>query len=186
MSRLAYKKATVTAPCEIDQLCYIEAARIEQYLNSEIIWKALSPPKQIKKYLITSEAVSHAFETSADMMTPSSEHVVYLLENQVHYMAYQGNLDLACNTAGNLRWADSLRWKGQAEFASKALRPWSAAVAATGRNETVGTMKEVSIFATDGAAIPSRFAIVTVNDAGHFVRPLRWLVLESKDMVDDN
>ncbi|KAJ5610852.1 carboxypeptidase Y [Penicillium lagena] len=159
----------ITAPCEIDNICYIEAARIEKYLNSPTIWKALSPPKQIKKYLVESETVSHAFETSSDLMTSASKYVAYLLENQVHYMAYQGNLDLACNTAGNLRWADSLRWKGQVEFASKALRPWSAAVAGTGRNETVGTMKEVSIFATDGAEIPSRFAIVTVDDAGHFL-----------------
>lgn len=167
-------------------MCYIEAARIEKYLNSPVIWEALSPPKQIKKYLVTSEAVSHAFETSSDLMASASDHVAYLLDNQVHYMAYQGNLDLACNTAGNLRWADSLRWKGQVEFTSKALRPWSAAVAATGSIETVGTMKEVSIFTKDGAKIPSRFAIVTVNDAGHFVRPLQLLMLEINDMVDDN
>lgn len=84
------------------------------------------------------------------------------------YLAYQGNLDLACNTAGNLRWANSLVWKGQAEFASKALQPWKSVLAKSGKNETVGTMKEVRI-RTGEAETESRFAIVTVNDAGHFV-----------------
>lgn len=42
-------------------------------------------------------------------------------------------------------------------------------VASTGKNETVGTMKEVRVRTSETAEIESRFAIVTVNDAGHFV-----------------
>lgn len=95
--------------------------------------------------------------------------MAYLLQNQVHYLAYQGNLDLACNTAGNIRWANSLAWSGQPEFASKSLQPWKSVVAATGKDEIVGTMKEVRVRASNTAEIESRFAIVTVNDAGHFV-----------------
>lgn len=102
-------------------------------------------------------------------MTSTDDQIRYLLENQVHYLAYQGNLDLACNTAGNIRWSNSLVWKGQAEFLSKSLQPWKSVVSATGKIETVGTMKEVWVRTSDTAETASRFAIVTVNDAGHFV-----------------
>ncbi|GME31065.1 alpha/beta-hydrolase [Neofusicoccum parvum] len=159
----------ITAPCEIDDMCYIQAARIEQYLNTPAVWGSLSPPKQIKKFKVYSESVNRAFAQGSDEMTPSSELVAFLLANQVHFLVYQGNLDLACNTAGNLRWAHALPWKGQAEFTSKHLQPWKSLIASSGRNETVGTTKEVQIFVSDNAATASRFAFVTVDGAGHML-----------------
>ena len=118
------------------------------------------------------ESVSLAFDRSSDGMTPSSEQVAFLLENQVHYLAYQGNLDLACNTAGNLRWANSLAWKGQAEFTAKALKPWSSVDVVTGERKVVGSTKEVNIQVNDEVGIASRFALVTVDGAGHVVSNL--------------
>ncbi|GFF82334.1 carboxypeptidase Y [Aspergillus lentulus] len=158
----------ITAPCEIDDMCYIQAVRVEQYLNSPAVWEALSPPKQITEYKMVSEAVIQAFAKTSDVMTSTSELVTSLLANQVHFLAYQGNLDLACNTAGNLRWAHSLPWKGQTEFTSKPLRPWRSLVAATGQKETVGTTKEVRVRVGE-AEIESRFALVTVDGAGHLL-----------------
>lgn len=150
-------------------MCYIEAARIERYLNTPTVWNALSVPKRIDKFNVTSDAVFRSFERSSDLETSTSDQVAFLLQNHVHYLAYQGNLDLACNTAGNLRWANSLVWKGQPEFASKPLQPWKSVDAATGRAEIVGTMKEVRVRVSDTAETESRFAIVTVDNAGHFV-----------------
>jgi cathepsin A (carboxypeptidase C) len=158
----------ITAPCEIDDMCYIQAARVEQYLNSPAVWEALSPPNQITEYKMVSEAVIQAFAKTSDVMTSTSDLVTFLLEKQVHFLAYQGNLDLACNTAGNLRWAHSLSWKGQAEFTSQPLRPWRSLLAATGRNEAVGTMKEVRVL-VGNAGTESRFALVTVDGAGHLL-----------------
>lgn len=100
-------------------------------------------------------------------MKPSLDLVTYILENQVDFLAYQGNLDLACNTAGAIRWTNSLRWKGQSEFSSKALQPWKSLV--NGTNGVVGKTKEVNVFAKDGVEKSSRFAIVTVDNAGHMV-----------------
>lgn len=99
-------------------------------------------------------------------MTSSSDHIIFLLSHGVDFLAYQGNLDLACNTAGNLRWANSLAWKGQTEFTSKPLLPWTSNIA--GRIEPVGTAKEVRV-QLDGLAEKSRFAFVTVDGAGHMV-----------------
>ena len=149
--------------------CYIESVRIQHYLNSKVIWDALSPPKQIKKYEILAMSVFLAFVQGLDEMTSMSSLVEFLLANQVHIMNYQGNLDLACNTAGNLRWAHALPWKGQVEFASKSLQPWRSVLAATGKNDTVGTMKEVNVRMSDSTNVTSRYAFVTVNDAGHLV-----------------
>ncbi|KAJ5765025.1 carboxypeptidase Y [Penicillium odoratum] len=158
----------ITHTCEYDNLCYIQAARIEEYLNSATIWNALSPPKHIKQYNLTSGAISDAFQKTSDGGLSTQDQVAYLLQNQVHYLAYQGNLDLACNTAGNLRWANNLVWKGQAEFSSKSLKPWKS-VLASGKEEIVGTMKEVYVRTSNTAEIESRFAIVTVDNAGHFL-----------------
>ncbi|KAK4863162.1 hypothetical protein LT330_001940 [Penicillium expansum] len=155
----------ITAPCEIDGVCYKEAAYIEQYMNSPVVREALSPP-QGKEYRFESSAVADAFATTPEAMTSSSDHIIFLLSHGVDFLAYQGNLDLACNTAGNLRWANSLAWKGQTEFTSKPLLPWTSNIA--GRIEPVGTAKEVRV-QLDGLAEKSRFAFVTVDGAGHMV-----------------
>jgi cathepsin A (carboxypeptidase C) len=102
-------------------------------------------------------------------MSYSSDAVLLLLSRGVHFLAYQGNLDLACNTAGNLRWANALSWKGQVEFSAKALQPWVSKV--DGRDEVVGTAKEVQVHFDDRSKAASRFALVTVNGAGHLVSP---------------
>ena len=167
-SILNARKPTVTAPCYIDEVCYKEAAYVEQYLNSPTVREALAPPEGAKEYGLESSAVVDAFATTPEAMTSSSDHIIFLLTHGVHFLAYQGNLDLACNTAGNLRWANSVAWKGQTEFTSKPLLPWTSTVA--GRNETVGTAKEVRV-QLDGRAEASRFAFVTVNGAGHLVSP---------------
>ncbi|KAJ5514932.1 hypothetical protein N7463_004484 [Penicillium fimorum] len=156
----------ITAPCYIDDICYEEAGYIEQYLNSPMVREALSPPEGAKGYRLESSAVVDAFATTPESMTSSSDHIIFLLAHGIHFLAYQGNLDLACNTAGNLRWANSLAWKGQTEFTSKSLLPWTSIV--SGRNETVGTAKEVRV-QLDGQAEASRFAFVTVDGAGHLV-----------------
>ncbi|KAJ5796446.1 carboxypeptidase Y [Penicillium psychrosexuale] len=157
----------ITAPCEIDELCYKKAGYIQEYLNSPAVWNALSPPDEVKEYKLESSAVVQAFGTTPEGMTSSSDAVVFLLSHGVHFLAYQGNLDLACNTAGTLRWADSLSWKGQVEFASTPLRPWTSTVA--GHNDTVGMTKEVRVKIDTQAETASRFAFVTVDGAGHLL-----------------
>ncbi|KAE8380183.1 Alpha/Beta hydrolase protein [Aspergillus bertholletiae] len=157
----------ITAPCEIDELCYKKASYIQKYLNSPAVWNALSPPDEIKEYALESSAVVQAFDTTPEGMTSSSDAVASLLSHGVHFLAYQGNLDLACNTAGTLRWADSLSWKGQVEFASTPLRPWTSTV--TGHNDTVGMTKEVWVKIDRQAETASRFAFITVDGAGHLL-----------------
>ncbi|KAE8152319.1 Alpha/Beta hydrolase protein [Aspergillus avenaceus] len=151
----------ITAPCDLNEMCYPQTLWVQKYLNSKPVWDALSPPAEVKEYVLESEAVVDAFARTSDRMTSASDLVIFLLESGVDFLAYQGNLDLACNTAGNLKWAESLRWKGQTEFTARRLTPWSAVV--EGVEARVGNVKEVR---GDEAG---RFAFVTIDGAGHLV-----------------
>jgi cathepsin A (carboxypeptidase C) len=153
----------ITIPCEAALVCYAEGERIEEYLNTPKVWEALSVPKTTKRYNMTNMDVELAFVQTGDIQISTQTQVLYLLNEGVDVMLYQGNLDLACNTAGNLRWANSMPWKGQPEFASKSLTPWMSG------EKKVGTFKEVQILMNKKHAKKTRFAFVTLNEAGHLV-----------------
>jgi len=51
----------VTAPCELDEICYPQAAMLEKYLNSDFVWDALRVPSNVQNYSMFSGAVNMAF-----------------------------------------------------------------------------------------------------------------------------
>ncbi|KAH8880479.1 alpha/beta-hydrolase [Thozetella sp. PMI_491] len=152
----------ITAPCEVEDLCYPQAARIQEYLNTTRVQEALGVPKANRGYNMISGAVSYAFFLTGDHGHSTEPQVLYLLENGIDVLVYQGLLDLACNTAGNLRWANNMPWKGQPEFNAKSLRPWFL------DGSPVGEFKEVKIQMTEKGK-KSRFTFLTVAGAGHLV-----------------
>ena len=79
----------------------------------------------------------------------------------------KGNLDLDCNTAGNLRWANSMSWTGGPAFSSIALSPWHTTRA--GEHITAGTYKEVAVQMNKESEHKTRFTFVTIAEAGHLV-----------------
>lgn len=149
----------ITAPCDIDIFCYAETPLIQEYLNTPKVFKALGVPKSFN-YSISSWEVAEAFETTNDMEISTRPQVLYLLENGIATLFYQGNLDLACNTAGNIRWASNMPWKGQSEFVAKHAETW------TSGGKKAGWFKEVNI-EMDGKT--ARFSFVTHYGAGHMV-----------------
>ena len=157
----------VTAPCEIDDFCYKNTMYIQRYLNTAEIWEALDVPSAVRNYSVASFAVQMAFVQTNDLGISMQPQVQYLLANQIDVLIYQGNLDLACNTAGNLRWANNMPWKGQAEFASQGLRSWMSPV--DGKEKKAGTYKDVYIKMKDGDKRRTRFALVTIDNSGHMV-----------------
>jgi cathepsin A (carboxypeptidase C) len=72
-----------------------------------------------RNYTVASDAVGMAFHATNDIGISIEPQVRFSLESGMDVLFYQGNLDLACNTAGNLRWTESMPWKGQAEFRSR-------------------------------------------------------------------
>jgi len=152
----------ITAPCDLDNFCYPETLLIQDYLNTPKIFKALGVPSAIVNFSIVSWEVLRAFSLTNDLGISTQPQVLYLLENGVDTLFYQGNLDLACNTAGNIRWAENMPWKGQAEFVANAAMPWKS------NDKKAGWFKEVNIAMGEGKK-ETRFAFVTHDGAGHMV-----------------
>ena len=157
----------ITIPCDIDDFCYINTALIEEYLNLPSSFNALGVPSSVENYTVGGDDVAHAFELTNDLAISLIPEVQYLLASQIDILIYQGNLDLACNTAGAKRWTGSMAWKGQAEFVSKELKPWKSVVG--GKEKTVGMFKEVNIRMVEGDEKTTRFTLLTIDGSGHMV-----------------
>ena len=159
----------ITAPCDIDDFCYVSTDRVQAYLNLPDVQSALHIKKSMpafRNYSVGSTDVMRAFSRTNDLGISMEPQVRYLLASQIDVLFYQGNLDLACNTAGNLRWANSMAWKGEAEFASKRLEPWGES--SDKRGKPAGTAKEVKV-KTGIDEKKTKFAFVTVDGSGHMV-----------------
>jgi len=170
----------ITHPCETgDDLCYPEIHRISEYLNTPWVWEALGVPKAVANYSVISEDVYMAFAVTSDGATTTQPQVLYLLDSGVDVLFYQGNLDLACNTAGNLQWANSMQWKGQPAFVAQPKRVWK-----DGKKE-IGWFKEVKTETRSGRE--TTFAMSTVDGAGHMVpydKPKEALKLVERWLTD--
>lgn len=152
----------ITHPCETgDDLCYFEIPKIGEYLNLPWVFEALHVPKAIGNYSVYSEEISIAFSLTNDLGISTQPQVLYLLENGIDVLFYQGNLDLACNTAGNLQWANSMPWKGQPAFVAQSKKMWKH------DKQEVGWYKQVKVVTASGR--DTTFALSTVNGAGHLV-----------------
>ncbi|KAI4669144.1 uncharacterized protein J4E79_001187 [Alternaria viburni] len=152
----------ITDGCETkDEFCYPEIQRIQDYMNVPKVWEALGVPKAIANYTGFSFDIALAFELTGDLVFSMQPQVLYLLEHGIDVLFYQGNLDLACNTAGNLQWASTMQWKGQPAFVAQPKRSWEH------EGKEVGWFKEVKTVTTSGR--DTTFAFATVNGAGHLV-----------------
>ncbi|KAE8452978.1 hypothetical protein EG329_012165 [Mollisiaceae sp. DMI_Dod_QoI] len=157
----------ITAPCEIDDFCYADMKLVGDYLNLSSSFSALGVPKVIKKFEVSSQAVDDAFQLTNDGGITMMPQLEYLLANQIDILIYQGNLDLACNTAGAKRWTANMPWKGQSAFTSKELKPWKSTK--NGKDVVAGTFKEVNIKMVEGDEKTTRFSLVTIDNSGHMV-----------------
>lgn len=152
----------ITAPCETkDDFCYREIPHIQDYLNLPHVWETLNVPKEVKNYSVFSEDVAYGFSITNDIAITMQPQVMYLLDAGIDVLFYQGNLDLACNTAGNLKWAESMIWKGQPAFVAQPKRAWGH------DGEEVGWFKEVKVETASGRK--TTFALSTIDGAGHLV-----------------
>ena len=157
----------VTAPCDIDDFCYANTFLVQKYLNLKSSFAALGVPSEVKNFTIASDAVSSAFQRTNDLAITLKPEIQYLLASQIDILIYQGNLDLACNTAGAKRWTADMPWKGQAAFTSQDLKPWKSVV--DGEEKEVGMFKEVNVKMVEGDEKKTRFALVTIDGSGHMV-----------------
>jgi len=167
LSQAILTGSPVTRPCEVAGFCYHATTRVERYLNSEFVWKALGVRPGAKKYSAGNNEILYAFLTTNDEGISMRPQIEYILLTGIDVLIYQGKLDLACNTAGNLRWTTNMPWKGQAAFDAKSLEPWELVL--PGQKATkAGEFKEVQIQMLEGQK-KTRFAFLTIDGAGHMV-----------------
>lgn len=168
----------IEGPCPTaDEMCYLEIRRIQEYLNLPWVWETLGVPKAVGNYSVFSEEVALAFTLTNDLGISTQPQVLYILENGIDVLFYQGNLDLACNTAGNLQWASTMPWKGQPAFVAQDKQPF--------KNEDgkkVGWFKDVktTVGSEEKEVV---FAFATVDGAGHLVpydKPKEALLLVTR------
>ncbi|KAK7424042.1 hypothetical protein QQX98_000652 [Neonectria punicea] len=131
----------ITRTCEVDQYCYSGVLTIEEYANTPHVREALNVPRGLKNFTVLNMDIHELFSDGNDLFVNTATEVKYVLQAGVDVLVYNGNLDLACNTAGNLRWTEGLSWVGQAEFVSQSLKPWFAQK--DGEMVTAGSMKEL-------------------------------------------
>ncbi|OHW93643.1 serine carboxypeptidase [Colletotrichum incanum] len=156
----------ITRPCETENICYGAGEGIETYINSDRIRAALEIPKEVgKNFSLISVDVNRAFELAGDTFLSTEAQVKYILESGIDVLIYNGDFDLACNTAGNIRWTNKLSWAGQVEFNAKELEPWFAVKG--GESVRAGKWKQVTKPAKGGRE--TKFAFVTVEGSGHMV-----------------
>jgi cathepsin A (carboxypeptidase C) len=115
----------------------------------------------VKNFTGLSYDIAWAFALTGDGVLSTQPQVLYLLEHGIDVLFYQGNLDLACNTAGNLQWANTMQWKGQPAFVAQPKRSWE------NEGKEVGWFKEVKTTTASGR--DTTFAFATVDGAGHMV-----------------
>ncbi|KAM0402587.1 hypothetical protein ACHAPZ_005526 [Fusarium culmorum] len=153
----------ISVPCQSDDdLCYKESALIQNYLNLPRVFKALGVPSALTNYSILSWDVAEAFELGIDTGISTQSQILYLLNHDIDVLMYQGNLDLACNTAGNLKWSNSMEWKGQPAYVAQRPKAWGA------WGEEIGWYKEVKI-QMGASDKKTTFSFATVDGAGHMV-----------------
>ena len=183
----------ITAPCEIEDFCYISTMYVQEYLNLPWVQNALHVTEDMPayggNYSVSSKAVSAAFDLTNDIELSMEPQMRFLLEAGIDVLLYQGKLDIACNTAGNIRWAENLVWKGWAEFWSGEWKPWGRGLGDGGEGTKAGEAKSVRI--DMGGSKKTRFTFVTVDGSGHMVpqdQPVvaldilrRWLANEEFD-----
>jgi cathepsin A (carboxypeptidase C) len=80
-------------------------------------------------------------------------------------LIYDGNWDLICNAAGNIRRTDNFDWPGQMEYSSKKMTYWHAIK--DGETVPVGKMNSVTKKTKEGNDVT--FAFVTIGRAGHML-----------------
>lgn len=146
----------VTRTCEIDEFCYLGVIDIQDYINSPDVWAMIDPPKSVGNYSIISFDIHSSFLAEVDIYVNTAKEIKYVLEEGgIDVLIYNGNLDLACNSPGNLRWMERMSWKGQAELVAQHMTEWRSP-------------KDGATVVTGGDG-EARLAFVTADAAGHMV-----------------
>lgn len=73
---------------------------------------------------LCSADVEAAFDSSQDILHPTTDYIAALLDRNIRVLIYVGTYNLICNHVGTERWSLKLEWSGQTDFVSQELSDW--------------------------------------------------------------
>ena len=86
---------------------------LENFMNTVIKKKINIIPDKVKWGAQAADVFTHQSE---DFMRPAIKAVDYLIANGLKVVAYQGQLDVLCNTRSAEKWIEKLEWSGLPAF----------------------------------------------------------------------
>ncbi|KXN81640.1 Carboxypeptidase Y [Leucoagaricus sp. SymC.cos] len=141
----------ISKMCEGDgNLCYMEEAAIDEYLNLPEIRELLGVESP-SNFSSCSDPVFRDFNSNMDkwrVHTP--DYVANLLDRGIRFLIYAGTYDWQCNWVANKLWVDKLSWSQSDVYKQESWREWTV------DGKVAGETKE-----TDS------LTFVTIRGAGH-------------------
>ncbi|KAK2728892.1 carboxypeptidase y [Colletotrichum kahawae] len=139
--------------CPDGGLCYKEADWIAEYLNSSFVKNQLGVAANTSFDIIDFE-LGQYFEESGDMSLDTVAWAGDLLDQGYKVLAYAGNKDWFCNSAGEKNLVHNIRWRHQPAFQAREYQPYRQ------NGRSIGTFKQ-----------ERGLSLVEMFDAGHMVPP---------------
>ncbi|XP_038696161.1 serine carboxypeptidase-like [Tripterygium wilfordii] len=121
--------------------CY-DFSRMMKFLRKKIVMAALGVAKH--KFFPCSYVVYKAM--SADWMKNLEVGIPSLLEDGIKVLIYVGNKDLICNSLGNSRWVEAMKWSGQENYGVTPIIPFVVGNADAGKLKNYGPLTFLEIY----------------------------------------
>jgi carboxypeptidase C (cathepsin A) len=103
----------------------LSISNIRNYLSDPENRALLGVDKAVKgNFTSCNEDVHAGFTDAGDILHPTTDYVVALLERGVRVLIYVGAYDWICNHVGNERWTLAMDWSGKQEFTTGEKREW--------------------------------------------------------------
>lgn len=122
---------------------------VETLMNNKTIQKLVGV--DVPNYMACDNVSMELFYK--DQISPTTQYIEYLLENNYDVIWYFGDKDYSCNWRGGEAVANSMKWKGAEEYSKKEFVDWKV-----NGNVIGGKYKKVK-----------NFNFLLIYDAGHIV-----------------
>ncbi|KAI5953424.1 hypothetical protein KGF54_002796 [Candida jiufengensis] len=134
--------------------CYVEMDFMDDYLNLEVVRKAVGASNPSEIFTSCDDIVFKNFLLDGDEFKPFQQYVAELLNKQIPVLIYAGDKDFICNWLGNYAWVNKLDYNDGETFANLPLKPWKP----TTSKKIGGQVKNFG-----------GFTFLRIYDAGHMV-----------------
>jgi len=131
----------IKLPC-LGPLCY-NFDNITNYFNQDAVKTALYVSTS-EEFQLCSRVVAEKF--LLDRIESFRDDIPAVLADGVNVLVYSGDLDWICNWLGGEQWTRTLKWPGQAKFASTPFTQWSVGSTPAGKYRSASGFTFTNVF----------------------------------------